>query len=313
MTILNANIHGLYQGFRTGSNARDFRLTSISLYVGDTHESRFMTVDAGLYRGDRDDLRHARLSRVATLTRSGFDDYAHNSWQAPAHTYLEPDTHYYLVLRCEAGCANDNRVQFGMTRSAGEDPGAKSGWSIHDRLGYLRAGADRWKLDDNEALRMRVNGRPGPDRAYAAEIISTPADGHTYRRGENIDIYLKFTTEVSAVWESVIGIRVGDATDGSNYRAARSRSRLRAHLDAVPLPGAVRRHRRYRHQRRRGWARHRPRRSAPHGGLQLRDGTGDSILSRPGRRSRAPGGRVVPGCRRGHHVDACVRGRLPVG
>ena len=221
LTILNANIHGLYQGFRTGPNARDFELTSISLYVGDTHDSRYLSVDAGLYRGDRDDLRHARLSRVATLTRSGFDDYAHNSWQAPAHTYLEPDTHYYLVLRCEAGCANDNRVQFGMTRSAGEDPGAESGWSIHDRLGFLRAGADTWKLDSNEALRMRVKGRRSPHRAYAAEIISTPADGHTYRQGENIDIYLKFTTEVSAVWESVIGIRVGDATDGSNYRAAR--------------------------------------------------------------------------------------------
>ena len=221
MTILNANIHGLYQGFRTGSNARDFELTSISLYVGDTHESRFMTVDAGLYRGDRDDLAHARLSRVATLTRSGFDDYAHNSWQAPAHTYLDPNGHYYLVLRCEAGCANDNRVQFGMTRSAGEDPGAESGWTIHDRLGYLRAGRDTWKLDSNEALRMRVNGRRSPARAYEAEIVSTPADGNTYRQGENIDIYLKFTTEVSAVWESVIGIRVGDATDGSNYRAAR--------------------------------------------------------------------------------------------
>ena len=221
MTALKANQHGLFQGFRTGANANDRRLTDISLYVGDTHDSRFMTVDAGLYRGDRDDLRHARLTRVATLARSGFDDYAHNVWRAPEHTYLKPNAHYYIVLDCTAGCANDNRVQFGMTRSTAEDAGGESGWSIHDRLGFRRAGASKWKLDNNEALRIRVNGVPSGARAYEAEIISTPANGHTYRHGEHIDIFLKFNTHVSVFDESFIGIRVGDATDGSNYRAAR--------------------------------------------------------------------------------------------
>ena len=222
LTILHAGQHGLHQGFRTGPNDEGYELSSVSLYVGATNDSRHMRIDAGLYRGDRDDdLWHAILTKVASLTRIGIDDYAHNEWMAPANTFLDPNTNYYIVLNCTSGCENDNRAQFGMTRSDREDPGAESGWSIHDRLGFRRAGTSKWKLDINKALRIQVTGRPGPYRAYEAEIISTPANELTYRYGENIDIVLKFNTEVSVGYDSVIGIRVGDATDGSNYREAR--------------------------------------------------------------------------------------------
>ena len=71
----------------------------------------------------------------------------------------------------------------------------------------------------NGVLRIQVKGRPSPQRAYKTEIISTPANGHTYLYGENIDIALTFNDAVYVPDEGpVIGIRVGD--DGQNDRTA---------------------------------------------------------------------------------------------
>ena len=72
-------------------------------YVRDTWESRYMTIDAGLYR----DIR-TRPRKVVSLTRGQLNDYAHNEWKAPANTYLEPNTNYWFMLDCVSGCANDN-------------------------------------------------------------------------------------------------------------------------------------------------------------------------------------------------------------
>ncbi len=49
VVLLNAFQDGLYQGFRTGPNLGGYELTSILLYVSDTHGSRYMTIDAGIY------------------------------------------------------------------------------------------------------------------------------------------------------------------------------------------------------------------------------------------------------------------------
>lgn len=52
------------------------------------------------------------------------------------------------------------------------------------------------------------------------EIISRPNEGDTYWFGEDIDVALTFSTEAYARPGSVITLRVGDATDGANYRVA---------------------------------------------------------------------------------------------
>ena len=49
-TVLSRNQDGLMQGFRTGSNRGGYELESIWLYVRDTHESRYMTIRAAVYR-----------------------------------------------------------------------------------------------------------------------------------------------------------------------------------------------------------------------------------------------------------------------
>ena len=213
-TVLSKNQDGLMQGFRTGPNRGGYELESVWLYVRDTHESRYMTIRAEVYRDAA--MRH----KVATLTRGQMNDYAHNEWKAGANSYLEPDTDYWFVLDCVSGCANDNWAQFGTTYHEAEDGGDESGWSIHDRMRFRRPDAG-WFRDDNEALRIRIRGRPSPYRGYRTEIVSTPRDGRTYHYGEHIDIALTFNVAVYVPERgSSIAIRVGDAADGSNYRAA---------------------------------------------------------------------------------------------
>ncbi len=207
---------GLYQGFRTGPKRGGYELTDISLYVRDANESRYTTINAGLYYRDG-----YLITKVADLTRSRLDDFGRNEWRAPENTYIEPDADYYFLLNCGAGYANDDVAQFATTYSFREDSESREGWSLHDYLGLRIAGSTKWERDPNKTLRIRVKGRPSPHRAYKTEIISTPADGHTYRYGENIDIALTFNTDVYAPKDdSWIVIRVGDATSGPNTRVA---------------------------------------------------------------------------------------------
>ena len=205
---------GLGQGFRTGPVPGGYELESIWLYVRDTHESRYMTINAKLYRGP------GLGRKVATLTGGRLNDSAHNEWRAPNNTFLEPNTDYYFLLDCAAGCANDNWAQFGDTYRDVEDGGSQPGWSIQDRMIFRRPG-ENWIWAAERALKIRVRGRPSPYRAYRTEIVSTPRDGSTYHYGENIDVALTFNTAVYVPPSgSVIAIRVGDTADGSNYRAA---------------------------------------------------------------------------------------------
>ena len=214
LVVLSDNQDGLTQGFRTGPVPGGYELESIWLYVRDTHESRYMTINADLYRGP------GLGGKVATLTRGQLNDFAHNEWRAPANTFLEPNTDYYFMLDCVSGCANDNGAEFGATYSDGEDGGDEPGWSIEDQL-LFRSPGENWLWAAERALRIRVRGRPSPYRAYRTEIVSTPRDGSTYHHGENIDVALTFNAAVYVPPSgSVIAIRVGDTADGSNYRAA---------------------------------------------------------------------------------------------
>ena len=207
---------GLYQGFRTGPKQGGYELTDISLDVRDANESRYRTINAGLYRRDG-----YLIAKVADLTRGRSDDFALNEWQAPENTYLEPDADYYFLLNCGAGYADDHVAQFATTYSFGEDLETREGWSLHNYLGLRSVGSTKWERDPNKTLRIRIKGRPSPYRAYKTEIISTPADGHTYRYGENIDIALTFNTDVYAPEDdSWIVIRVGDAANSPNTRVA---------------------------------------------------------------------------------------------
>ena len=216
IVTLCENRDGLYQGFRTGPNLGGYELTDISLYVRDVNESQHRTINAGLYHREG-----YLITKVADLTRSRLDDFAHNEWQAPENTYLEPNADYYFLLNCSGSYANGNVAQFTTTYSFREDSEAKEGWSLHNYLGLRSAGGTKWEREPNKTLRIQVEGRPSPHRAYKTEIISTPADGRAYRYGENIDIALTFNADVYVPEDDAwIVVRIGDAANGPNSRAA---------------------------------------------------------------------------------------------
>ena len=208
---------GFDQRFRTGPNPAGYQLQCIWLYVGDTHESRYMTINARVYRVSGD-----KYDQVAVLSRDRLDDRADNEWQAPADTYLEPNTVYAFELDCVRGCANDNYAFLATTRSQNEDSGAEAGWSIGNSLIFRKAQNSGWFIDLSQALQIRGKGRPSPHRAYRTEIVSSPRDGDTYRLGENIEIALTYNSPVYVAPgdPTAIDIRVGDAEDGSVHRTA---------------------------------------------------------------------------------------------
>ena len=184
---------------------------SIWLYVRDTHESRYMTIHADLYRGP------GLGTKVATLTRGQLNDFAHNEWRAPANTFLEPDTDYWFVLDCISGCANDNWAQLGATYSAAEDGGPDSGYggvvpTIVASFGLLPVHDHYPGLADDR--RHRVDGS---FHVSGVAITFTPKQDYGYGAGEAIDVTLTFTADAYATRESVVSIRVGD--DGRAFAA----------------------------------------------------------------------------------------------
>ena len=214
VVLLNAFQDGLNQAFRTGPNLGGYELTSILLHVHDTHESRYMLINAGiyLYNGSGE----SGFTRVTDLIRGQLDDYAYNEWWAPENTYLEPDTEYYFLLDCTAGCANDNMAQFRTTYSSEDDPGAEEGWDIHDHLGFRSAGDPDWKWDARLILRIEIKGRPSVGTAALSV-----ADARTT---EETDATLEFAVTLSRAASETVTVDYatadGTAQTGQDYTAA---------------------------------------------------------------------------------------------
>ena len=213
VVLLNEFQDGLNQAFRTGPNLGGYELTSILLHVHDTHESRYMLINAGiyLYNGSGE----SGFTRVTDLIRGQLDDYAYNEWWAPENTYLEPDTEYYFLLDCTAGCANDNIAQFRTTYSSEDDPGAEEGWEIHDHLGFRSAGDPDWKWDARLILRIEIKGRPsvGPAALSVADARTT----------EETDATLEFAVTLSRAASGTVTVDYatadGTAQAGQDYTA----------------------------------------------------------------------------------------------
>ena len=208
--LLNASQDGLNQAFRTGPNLGGYELTSILLYVHDTHESRYMMINAGIYL-----YNGSGFTRVTDLIRGQLDDYAYNEWWAPENTYLEPDTEYYFLLDCTAGCANDNMAQFLTTYSSEDDPGAEEGWDIHDHLGFRSAGDPDWKWSSRLILRIEIKGRPSVGTAALSV-----ADARTT---EETDATLEFAVTLSRAASGTVTVDYatadGTAQAGQDYPA----------------------------------------------------------------------------------------------
>ena len=186
VVCLSEGQDGLLQGFRTGPNQGGYELTSILLYVRATHESRYMTINAGLYR-----CRAYRTEIVSTPENGGTYLYGENIDVA-----LTFNTDVYVP---EEGSEIGIRVG-----EAADGPTYRA-----DRYFPGRADDGNHKVD-------------GSLQVTDVEITSRPGHGDGYRFGEEIDVTLTFSAEAFVgQGGSAIAIRVGDGAGEDTYRAAR--------------------------------------------------------------------------------------------
>ena len=238
--LLNANQDGLNQGFRTGPNIGGYELTGIVLHVNDTHESRYMTLDAGIYLHDG-----SGFTRVAALTRGRLKDYAANEWSAPENTYLErtPSTTSFSIARQVAQMTTwpNSLRPTAVNTTPGPKKDGKSTIiaAIGPRAIPIGNGDpalfSRWRSRD-----VPVTTAPTGRRSYRLRPTETPTCV-----GENIDIALTFNTPVY--------VQDGKFVHRHSGRGCRRLGslpvRLLLHSVDLPLSGANGRCRRKRHQR----------------------------------------------------------------
>ena len=207
---------GIGQAFTTGSDGGGYWLDTIVVRIHRSHDSRFIDLAGQLHEVNSDGSRGAKLMN---LSHTGvFDNHANYTFTAPEGSLLRPDTNYMMVIRCTAGCANNNYLQFAVTPSDAEDDDGEDDWEIADSL--VRASGD-WSPDDTytAALTMRVNGRYA-NKPYivddGVDIVSTPGNGDSYGFGETIAFDVEFNTEV--VLNTTYGlpellVEMGDGTN----------------------------------------------------------------------------------------------------
>ena len=124
----------------------------------------------------------------------------------------------------------------GATATAGEDyedPAGRFQEGVNDVTGEFRTVEDRYS-EKTETVTFRfVTDGTGPTGqgaqctfsiiddddtgAYRIQIISSPADGETYRLGETIEIAMHFTSAVNVQGDVLVGLRLGE---GSWFREA---------------------------------------------------------------------------------------------
>ena len=195
---LDRNQHGIGQAFTTGSEQGAYILDSVVVHTKRGHESRFIDLAGAIYSVQADG---SRGSKVADLTHSGsFPNYQPKAFTVSPGVLLLPDTSYMFVMECEAGCANDNYIQFGKTASYNEDPATLPGWSMANKA--VKAG-DGWAPSSNvsNSLLTAIQGHLA-NKPYIAEdgvtIVSVPiASPDTYLEGETITFSVAFNTAVN--------------------------------------------------------------------------------------------------------------------
>lgn len=213
---LRSSEQGVGQAFTTGSDGGAYWLDTIVVRIQRGFESRFIDLAGQLHEVNSDGSRGAKLTNLShTGVHINFEDYV---FTAPADTLLLPDTTYMMVIRCTAGCANDNYLQFAVTFSDNEDGDGESDWAIED---YAVRASDDWSPNASydASLVMKVNGRYA-NKPYIVDdgvtIASTPADANSYGSGEVIAVEVEFSSRV------VLDMRYGlpelmiEMGDGSN-------------------------------------------------------------------------------------------------
>ena len=222
-TLHNLLLADIAQRFKTGPASGTFTLTSVDILalLGTTSTVPIVTVREGNPRG----------TTVATLTHSGGTfgpgqnaNHSTETFRAPANTALEPNTTYYVRLEHPG---STGRIWLRSTTTGSDDPGAASGWSLHNQLHSRPANSDgSFSIAPPGAanfrpLLVRINGEvPAPVITSVAVSSMPRTHANTYWRGEQIKFSVTFSAPVKLTGEPHFEFELGPSGNTATKQAA---------------------------------------------------------------------------------------------
>ena len=205
------------QAFTTGANAYGYALDRIQIDIDD------MPTDMGDVTVT---LRNGSHHELMTFVNPRNTNRGRRWFTRPIGTTLrmEANTGYYIRVAHDSTDECDMRLR--TTLSTDEDDDTDEGWEIADNActrepreasgGLLLAIVD---CSLEQIARIRVDGDPLENTGIQQIMMfSSPADGHTYRRGETIEILTVWTRNVLVTGTPKMDVRVGEGAAG--YRQA---------------------------------------------------------------------------------------------
>ena len=148
------------QIFTTGDNDGLYELTEVTFRVDNTARAD----NFNLYVALHDVVRGNRIGNKVVDMEGNLSERATNDFEPLSNTFLEANSKYMIVWRCDVGDTNDEvcngsgeEVEIKLTDSTSEDSGKASGWGIADFL--YREDADGDVSFGENPARIEVKGR----------------------------------------------------------------------------------------------------------------------------------------------------------
>ena len=213
---LDENAPALAQRFTTGGDRGNFEATQIGFKVAAVNEDDGFDVTAGLYTANASGRRGRKIAELVAPTP--IRAYRRNYWEVPDGIILEPDTSYFVVLRCDLGstdaeiCNGGEYIRIRVVVDDDEDDvdhgvdeGLFDGWSIANR-GYWGVWGGMTPDDASHAIEIKgYSARIPYIIDNGVTVTSTPGDGgDSYSYGETIEITVRLSRAILVDFDPIV-------------------------------------------------------------------------------------------------------------
>ena len=213
---MDENAPALAQRFTTGGDRGNFEATQIGFKVAAVNEDDGFDVTAGLYMANASGRRGRKIAELVAPT--SIRSYRRNYWEVPDGIILEPDTSYFVVLRCDLGstdaeiCNGGEYIRIRVVVDNDEDDvdhgvdeGLFDGWSIANR-GYVGVWGGMTPDDASHAMEIKgYSARIPYIIDNGVTVTSTPGDGgDSYSYGETIEITVRLSRAILVNFDPIV-------------------------------------------------------------------------------------------------------------
>ena len=213
---LDENAPALAQRFTTGGDRGNFEATQIGFKVAAVNEDDGFDVTASLYTANASGRRGSKIAELVAPTP--IRAYRRNYWEVPDGIILEPDTSYFVVLRCDLGstdaeiCNGGEYIRIRVVVDDDEDDvdhgvdeGLFDGWSIANR-GYWGVWGGMTPDDASHAIEIKgYSARIPYIIDNGVTVTSTPGDGgDSYSYGETIEITVRLSRAILVDFDPIV-------------------------------------------------------------------------------------------------------------